>query len=513
MSLVGKQLGKYHILKPLGRGGMSRVYQAYHPQLDRYVAIKIMRQDLVEDEQFMYRFQREARSVANLRHPNIVQVFDFDIADEQTFMVMELLDGDSLKTRLVDYRVRGEKMPLGEVTSILLNVLDGLAYAHEEGMVHRDIKPANILLTQKGLAVLADFGIAHIVGSTRHTMSGALMGTLAYMAPEQGLKGQYDVRTDLYSLGVVLYEMLTQTPPYDADTPLAILMKHLNDPLPLELLEETAVPLPFQTIVMRALSKNPDDRYQTANEMADGLQNAISNLSIILPEKLPPPLSFTTNDAPSETVSVYSGDARDELVDASFADDATRFTLNDLSMGSLKALEKGKEVMTAVDDSPSTHTVQEVVHELVDGRSGSPVTSWFFMTIGWNMAAVFLSLLFDQWDIYGRGWSFNLFILGWGLSLFARGRYGRRFFYFLSTALLGWGWMLTYSAIFDDWELWADIWPGAIAVLIIAFFVSRRFHFKTVHSVEKFQKALMRHRRFAIVSAAIVFAMALTISP
>ena len=132
------------MLEPLGRGGMARVYRAYHPQLDRYVAIKVLRSDLVEEEEFLARFQREARAVAALRHPNIVQAFDFDTQGDIYYMVMELLEGDTLRTRLNDYRARGERMPLGEGVRVLLDTLAGLAYAHGEGMVHRDVKPANV---------------------------------------------------------------------------------------------------------------------------------------------------------------------------------------------------------------------------------------------------------------------------------------------------------------------------------------------------------------------------------
>ena len=153
--------------------------------------------------------------------------------DDHDYMVMELLEGDTLRTRLNDHRAREERMTLGESVRVLLDVLDGLAYAHDEGMIHRDVKPANILLTRDGQAVLTDFGIAQIVGGTRYTATGALMGTLVYMSPEQGLEGQCDERSDIYSLGIVLYEMLTGDPPFDAETPLAILMKHVNDPLPM----------------------------------------------------------------------------------------------------------------------------------------------------------------------------------------------------------------------------------------------------------------------------------------
>ena len=271
-SLEGTNLGKFRILEALGRGGMAQVYRAYHPQLDRYVAVKVLRSDLVEQDEFLARFRREAHAVSGLRHANIVQVFDFDVQDDLYYMVMELLEGDTLRARLNDYRVRGQRMPLPEVARILKDVLAGLAYAHSEGIIHRDIKPANIMLTRKGQAVLTDFGIAQIVGSTQYTVSGALMGTLNYMAPEQGFKGQCDHRSDIYSLGIVLYEMLTGYTPFDADTPLAILMKHLNDPLPLPSQVDPGIPAELETIVLRALAKEPDDRFQSADEMSAALE-------------------------------------------------------------------------------------------------------------------------------------------------------------------------------------------------------------------------------------------------
>jgi serine/threonine protein kinase len=321
--LEGQMLGKYRVLEPLGRGGMARVYRAYHPQLDRYVAIKVLRSDLVEDAEFLSRFRREARAVATLRHANVVQVFDADVEGETYYIVLELLEGDTLKTRLNDYRVRGERMPLGEIVRVMLDVLDGLAYAHGEGMVHRDLKPANILLTKRGEAVITDFGIAQIVGSTQHTASGALMGTLNYMAPEQGLEGQSDVRSDIYSLGIMLYEMLTQQVPFDADTPLAVLMKHLHDPLPLPRQIEPDIPEPFERIVLKALSKRPVDRYDSAEEMAQALWAAAEETEIEVPQRISLPLSFTTSEAPSESVAVFSGTARERITDAKFAADDT----------------------------------------------------------------------------------------------------------------------------------------------------------------------------------------------
>ena len=342
-SLEGKTLGKYRVLEALGRGGMARVYRAYHPQLDRYVAVKVLRSDLMDDEVFeadasvdetwQARFQREAQSVASLRHANIVQVFDFDVQDDVYYMVMELLEGDTLKTRLNDYRVRGEQMAWGEIVRIMLDVLDGLAYAHSERMIHRDIKPANILLSRRGQAVIGDFGIAHIIGGTRYTVSGALMGTLHYMAPEQGMQGLCDARSDIYSLGVVFYEMLTQRTPFDADTPLAILMKHVNDPLPLPRRINPEIPEPLERVVFKSLAKKPEDRYQSAAEMAAALRTAAEEAGIALPTRISLPLSFTTSDAPAESVAVISGDTRRVMAaqrptgDLAFADDETDITL------------------------------------------------------------------------------------------------------------------------------------------------------------------------------------------
>jgi serine/threonine-protein kinase len=346
-SLEGQTLGKYQVLEPLGRGGMARVYRAYHPQLDRYVAIKVLRSDLVEDEEFLSRFRREAQAVAALRHPNIVQVYDFDVEGELYYMVLELLGGDTLKVRLADYLARDEQMPWGEMVRILLDVLDGLAYAHNEGMIHRDIKPANILLSRRGQAVVADFGIAQIIGGTRHTVTGAMMGTLNYMAPEQGLEGRCDARSDIYSLGIVFYEMQTRHTPFEADTPLAILMKHLNDPLPLPRQIEPSIPEPFERVVLKALAKNPADRYQSAEAMARALHDAADEALIDLPDHISLPLSFTTTAAPSESVAIFSGTARKKIADADFADDDTDSALSERLEAELSAFESAEQAERA----------------------------------------------------------------------------------------------------------------------------------------------------------------------
>jgi serine/threonine-protein kinase len=305
-SLQGKVLGRYEVLEPLGRGGMARVYRGYHPGLERYVAIKVLAPELV-GEPSLARFQREARAVAALRHPNIVQVYDFDVQDGLYYMVMELLEGDTLHARLNDHRVRGQRMPWGDALCALLDILDGLAYAHSQGVIHRDIKPGNILLTRQGQAVLGDFGVAQIMGGTRHTASGVWIGTLSYMAPEQGMEGRCDARSDIYSLGVVLYEMLLQRTPFDADTPLALLAQHANEPLPRPRTIDPSIPEPVERVTVVALAKAPEDRYREADEMAEAVREAAAASGIELPDRLSLSRSFTTVDAPAESVRVLSG--------------------------------------------------------------------------------------------------------------------------------------------------------------------------------------------------------------
>ncbi len=175
---------------------------------------------------------------------------------------------------------------MGETVRIFIDVLDGLIYAHGKGIIHRDLKPANIMLTGHGQAVLTDFGIAQIVGGTQYTVAGALMGTLSYMAPEQGLEGHCDARSDIYSMGIAFYEALTGNVPFDADTPLAILMKHVNNPLPLPRKSDPNIPEPFERVALKALAKNPDDRFQSAQSMTEALLSAAREAGTQVPETI-----------------------------------------------------------------------------------------------------------------------------------------------------------------------------------------------------------------------------------
>jgi len=382
--LEGMNLGKYQLREQLGHGGMASVYRAYHPQLDRFVAIKVLRGELVDAPEFLARFQREAKIVAALRHANIVQVYDADRQDDIYYMVMELLEGDTLKARLGDYRVREEQMPLGEAVRVTLNVLDGLAYAHSEGMIHRDLKPANILLTKRGQAVITDFGIAQMVGGTRHTLSGALMGTLNYMAPEQGMQNQSDVRSDLYSLGIVLYEMLTGKPPFDADTPLAILMKHVNEPLPMPPTTGVAITEPFERVLLKVLSKNPDDRYQTAEEMAEALRVAADEANIQLPDRISLPLTVSVAAA-VEPISVISGTARKNITNTDFAKDQTD-AVPDVKVAAAGAAASQSSGAQAVVVETKSIDWWGLIK-----KYGLITLMWFGIIIGMNMQTSFLT--------------------------------------------------------------------------------------------------------------------------
>jgi serine/threonine protein kinase len=274
-ALIGKTIGRYQITEHLGRGGMAEVYKAYQPSLDRYVAIKLMHGFLADEKEFLTRFEREAKVVATLRHPNIVQVHDFDVDNGVYYMVMEFINGDTLKGRLQQLEEKGEWVSTDDAARIILAVGSALKYAHERGMVHRDVKPANVMITEDGQVILTDFGIAKIVTSSNLTASGAMVGTPSYMAPEQGMGQPGDERSDIYSLGVMLYQLMIGRLPYDADTPLAVVLKHINDPLPLPRSVKPDLSEPLERVILKSLAKNPADRYQKVGELMADLRAAM----------------------------------------------------------------------------------------------------------------------------------------------------------------------------------------------------------------------------------------------
>jgi serine/threonine-protein kinase len=263
-----KQLGKYEIIERLGRGGTAEVYKARQPNLDRFVAVKLLHPFLADDPEFKERFEREAKNVARLRHSNIVQVYDFeyDAPSESYYMVMELINGSTLKDRFELMQQRGEKFTLDQIYRIMRGACEALSYAHARGMIHRDVKPANLMLDADDRVVLTDFGIAKIVTGIQFTASGGMVGTPAYMAPEQGLGEQGDERSDIYSLGVILFQLVTGKLPYDAEAPLAVILKHLNEPIPDIDQVAPGTPEAFKNLIYKAMAKDPEERFQTADE-------------------------------------------------------------------------------------------------------------------------------------------------------------------------------------------------------------------------------------------------------
>jgi len=288
--LEGRTLGQYRLVERLGRGGMAEVYKAYQPSLDRYVAIKVLHAYFAEEEDFRQRFQREARAVARLRHPNIVQVHDFGVEGDVYYMAMEFLAGGTLKQRL---RESEGLLSHAEVLRIVERVAAALDYAHARGIYHRDVKPANIMLTEDHQVILTDFGLAKMAEGSQYTRSGLSVGTPEYMAPEQGQGLPVDHRADVYSLGVVLYELLTGQLPYTADTPVAVIFKHIRDPLPLPRSVNPGLDEGFERVILKALAKSPGDRYQGAGELAAALRQAMVGVGEDLPTPPPAPTPDT----------------------------------------------------------------------------------------------------------------------------------------------------------------------------------------------------------------------------
>ncbi|MCB9423345.1 MAG: protein kinase [Ardenticatenaceae bacterium] len=295
--LIGQTLGKYTIKEKIGRGGMADVYKAYQENLGRFVAVKVMHSFLIdfEEENFLKRFSREARTMASLNHSNIVRVYDFDsFGPRSHYLVMDYVGGGSLKDKLESLAAKGERMSLAQSIQIITKIADALAYAHRRDMVHRDIKPANILLDNNGEPFLTDFGIVKMVGGQTmgYTATGALIGTPAYMSPEQALGKPGDKRSDLYSLGIMLFQMVTGKLPFDADTPLGVAMKHVSEQVPLPIRFNPDVPEILQSIILKALAKEPNDRFQSAEEMVAALRQidlaAQPKRAFVPPASLPP---------------------------------------------------------------------------------------------------------------------------------------------------------------------------------------------------------------------------------
>lgn len=270
---LGQMLGAYRIINQIGQGGMANVYKAYQPSMDRNVAIKVLPSQLAESKEFAKRFQQEARIIARLEHPHILPVLDYGESDGVMYFAMRYLEAGTLKDKIV----AGSPLPLNEIDRIFTQLTDALSYAHSQGVIHRDLKPANALVDSQGNLFLTDFGIAKLLesASPRLTQTDAIMGTPAYISPEQAQAQTVDQRSDIYSLGIMLYEMVTGRVPFVADTPLAVILKHVSDSLPLPSSLKSDIPEAIEQVILKALAKNPDDRFATAAEFVSAWKRAL----------------------------------------------------------------------------------------------------------------------------------------------------------------------------------------------------------------------------------------------
>ena len=273
MDLKGRLLGnRYEIIEKIGSGGMATVYKARCRVLNRYVAIKILREEFTTDEEFIKRFEVEAQSAASITHPNIVSVYDVCVEDNLYYIVMELIKGKTLKEIIIEER---GPLPWKWSVNIAIQIASALEVAHKNNIIHRDIKPHNIIITEDGVAKVTDFGIAKAVSNSTITAFGTTIGSVHYFSPEHARGGFTDAKSDLYSLGVVMYEMLTGKVPFDADTPVSIALKHMQEEPKSAIELNEKIPTAVNSIIMKALKKDSSSRYQNATEMLMDLKRAL----------------------------------------------------------------------------------------------------------------------------------------------------------------------------------------------------------------------------------------------
>jgi len=294
----GQMLGPYQIIEQIGEGGMASVYKAYQPSMDRNVAIKVLPSQLADSAEFTQRFQQEARIIAKLEHPHILPVFDYGESDGITYLVMRYLDAGTLGKKMQKDR----PLPLEEIDRLFTQLADALSYAHSYGIIHRDLKPSNALIDSQGNLFLTDFGIAKMLesASPRLTQTDAIMGTPAYISPEQAKAVKVNQRSDIYSLGIILYEMVTGRVPFVAETPLAVILKHVSDPLPLPSTLKPDIPEAIEKVILKALAKEPNDRFATVNEFLSAWKRALDEVRATTP---PSNETITAQAAPATVLT------------------------------------------------------------------------------------------------------------------------------------------------------------------------------------------------------------------
>ena len=328
MIMKGQKISdRYQIIKAVGEGGMANVYLAYDTILDRNVAVKVLRGDLAGDEKFVRRFQREALSASSLTHPNIVEVYDVGEDNGQYYIVMEYVEGRHLKDLI---KKRG-KLTTSEVIDIMLQITDGMSIAHDSYIIHRDIKPQNIMILENGLVKIMDFGIAMAMNSTQLTQTNSVMGSVHYLPPEQASGKGATLQSDIYSMGIVMYELLTGKLPYKGDNAVEIALKHLKEPLPSIREELPNIPQSIENIILKSTAKNPKNRYADAREMHQDLitcmdEGRVSEEKIELVHPEYTELKKTT--PPKEKIEVLEEKKKDKEEDDEVL--AKQITKNDL---------------------------------------------------------------------------------------------------------------------------------------------------------------------------------------
>jgi serine/threonine protein kinase/Tol biopolymer transport system component len=278
-----QRFAEFDLIETIGQGGMATVYKAFQPSVGRYVAIKVLPRQYSEDPAFTKRFQREARMIARLEHRSVLPVYAYGEFEGQPYIVMRLLESGSLRKRLFQGR-----LPLPTIARMLEQIAEGLDYAHQQGIVHRDIKPSNILLDERDNAYLTDFGIAKMLGTTTHVTTEGVVGTPHYMSPERCRGKSATPASDIYSLGAILFELVTGQPPFDADTPLAVMYMHVREPIPSVREIDPCLPAAIDDVIARAMTKEPEDRCPTAVDLAADFKEAVAGSIQTAPPPPPP---------------------------------------------------------------------------------------------------------------------------------------------------------------------------------------------------------------------------------
>lgn len=417
----GQQVGPYEIVEQIGSGGMATVYRAYQPKLDRDVALKVMHQMYAQDDNFRARFEREARIVASLDHPAIVPIYDFDEHNQQPYLVVKLIEGQTLKRML-----RKGALKPAQTVIIMLKIADALTYAHERGVLHRDVKPSNILIDPDGRPYLTDFGLARLKEAGESTQSvDTMLGTPHYVSPEQA-SGNTELsnRTDVYSFGVVLYELTTGRVPFMNETTLATIHDHIySQPSPPREVKAD-IPPGVEVVLLRALAKNPDDRYPTPNALMEAYQAAMEGSVITAPAEQVTPRTDDESEVRkrgfdfglagvSRPVIAVGNDEFIEQIDARREkkdDDPTLTSEERIRRRVEKRMSKGREALGGLFGNLMAFLfVNFVIFNAGDWinamisnqRIIMPDFILWFTFLGWGFGLI--GHFFDYWNNYGPG--------------------------------------------------------------------------------------------------------------